>query len=550
MELFSPVCYIAIYFLAITGAAGLRQYADKIPNGATVPNPGPQGGVWAGVGHLNAGGGGENNQFGLDFAANGHEWTTQLCETDSDGDGRSNGEELGDPNCDWVQGTDPAGPAVSHPGVSDEPNAKRSQSNCDDYVTPENEITMDIGFSVPTQMDGTRTHYICEQRLLDVPMKTLLHKTKHSVILDNKDVLHHMFVYICPAGSNSTDGNKVGRGPYECSGNESGCRRVGGWAVGPYESCKPPNVGQEIDFTDMDQVVVKIEAHYDNAVGMPQQDQSGIRLHMTPTLRPLASSSILAGKANIDADFVVLPGYDSYPLTGLCPSAITELMTHAVYVFEFTPHMHLYGRSMVTEHYRCGKKIGELGRIGNYEFDNQQSYILDPPVKLLPGDALVTRCGFNTSGVDFNITGGDGTTDEMCLNFMSAYPKVGTPEAPTLMSACMSIENGIKRGETVIPIRVAAGDMDFKSALTQNYVSDPELSVASCCAANNCEELYRSDVDGACGIDADCMGGLVCSGGLCKERSGKDDSNAEHVVMMGLLSLATPILISICIAVA
>uniref|UniRef100_A0A383VW56 Temptin Cys/Cys disulfide domain-containing protein n=1 Tax=Tetradesmus obliquus TaxID=3088 RepID=A0A383VW56_TETOB len=52
-----------------------------------------------GVGHVSAEGGGLRNKFGQDFAAAGHTWTKELCQADSDGDGYSNGEELGDPNC-------------------------------------------------------------------------------------------------------------------------------------------------------------------------------------------------------------------------------------------------------------------------------------------------------------------------------------------------------------------------------------------------------------------------------------------------------------------
>ena len=41
----------------------------------------------------------------------------ELCRKDSDGDGKTNGEELGDPNCVWVQGTVPQLPdGLSHPG--------------------------------------------------------------------------------------------------------------------------------------------------------------------------------------------------------------------------------------------------------------------------------------------------------------------------------------------------------------------------------------------------------------------------------------------------
>lgn len=43
-------------------------------------------------------------------------WTVALCNTDSDGDNRTNGEELGDPECVWKEGDTPAANATGHPG--------------------------------------------------------------------------------------------------------------------------------------------------------------------------------------------------------------------------------------------------------------------------------------------------------------------------------------------------------------------------------------------------------------------------------------------------
>lgn len=44
-------------------------------------------------------------------------WTEALCRADSDGDGKTNGEELGDPDCTWTTGQQPrVSPAPSHPG--------------------------------------------------------------------------------------------------------------------------------------------------------------------------------------------------------------------------------------------------------------------------------------------------------------------------------------------------------------------------------------------------------------------------------------------------
>ena len=45
------------------------------------------------------------------------QWTTELCGQDSDGDGRSNGEELGDPGCTWsVGGAPQVTEGITHPG--------------------------------------------------------------------------------------------------------------------------------------------------------------------------------------------------------------------------------------------------------------------------------------------------------------------------------------------------------------------------------------------------------------------------------------------------
>ncbi len=65
------------------------------------------------------------NAFGLAFANNGHVWNATLAHLDSDGDGFSNGTELGDPNGTWTMGSpDPSGPVfnpgdpASHPTVT------------------------------------------------------------------------------------------------------------------------------------------------------------------------------------------------------------------------------------------------------------------------------------------------------------------------------------------------------------------------------------------------------------------------------------------------
>ncbi|KAF1795066.1 Choloylglycine hydrolase/NAAA C-terminal [Phytophthora cactorum] len=87
-------------------------YATKVPNGRNVD------GVKA-IGHTNVDGGGIRNAFGRAFYDAGHAWTKELCEADSDRDGQTNGEELGDPCCEWTveSAKDPLWTSgVSNPG--------------------------------------------------------------------------------------------------------------------------------------------------------------------------------------------------------------------------------------------------------------------------------------------------------------------------------------------------------------------------------------------------------------------------------------------------
>ena len=107
-------------FALVSQLACVHAYSSfraSIPNGNGLT--GCDGEAWNGVGHLNPRGGGPLNPFGSDFSAGGHSWTPQLCALDSDGDGKTNGEELGDPSCQWTSGQTPQfTTGITHPGLN------------------------------------------------------------------------------------------------------------------------------------------------------------------------------------------------------------------------------------------------------------------------------------------------------------------------------------------------------------------------------------------------------------------------------------------------
>ncbi|KAK7083169.1 octopamine biosynthetic process [Halocaridina rubra] len=59
----------------------------------------------------------------------------------------------------------------------------------------------------------------------------------------------------------------------------------------------------------------------------------------------------------------------------------------------------------------------------NYDFNFQQSRILREEVTLMPGDSLITECGYDSRGRNVPTFGGYATKDEMCQGFLYYYPR-------------------------------------------------------------------------------------------------------------------------------
>jgi dopamine beta-monooxygenase len=177
----------------------------KIPNGYSVPNPCNLSTIWPGVGHENVYGSGPRNPFGRDFEANGQVWDKTVCEKDSDGDGRTNGEELGDPNCIWTVGSNISSDniTITHPGVCeplDSPvcavkntwltNCRPRKLNCPAINEP-GVLNYTLRFPV-TPIPTKETTYICHS--LALPWESVADMIAFEPIIDNAVILHHMMV--------------------------------------------------------------------------------------------------------------------------------------------------------------------------------------------------------------------------------------------------------------------------------------------------------------------------------------------------------------------
>ena len=127
--MFQRLTQLFVFFVITVSA--YRKYRSQIPNGSNVPN------VRA-LGHVKRGGGGARNPFGEDFSDNDGDWQA-LCKLDSDGDGLTNGQELGDPCCQWTEQkpTSLITDGLSHPGEasSKTTNPALVNPNCNSKTT-------------------------------------------------------------------------------------------------------------------------------------------------------------------------------------------------------------------------------------------------------------------------------------------------------------------------------------------------------------------------------------------------------------------------------
>lgn len=122
---------LAVLVFLFGCAHALPKYRDAMPNPQATKTDGL---VCRELGHTGCVVGKATvNQFAQDFKANGYKYDEKFCKMDSDGDGVSNGAELGDPCCVFTVGATPTRTNdLSHPGLKDSVPKNESNRNCSD----------------------------------------------------------------------------------------------------------------------------------------------------------------------------------------------------------------------------------------------------------------------------------------------------------------------------------------------------------------------------------------------------------------------------------
>uniref|UniRef100_A0A0B7A301 Copper type II ascorbate-dependent monooxygenase C-terminal domain-containing protein n=1 Tax=Arion vulgaris TaxID=1028688 RepID=A0A0B7A301_9EUPU len=434
------LCFVVA--LSVQCVTSYMVFQNRIPNGKSIPFPCKKDKTWLAAGHILDEGTGARNNFGLDFAQSGFTWTESLCRKDSDGDGMSNGEELGDPYCVWTENDLPSRTTgLSHPGICEpwespacmkktltgsmyptqkewmESACKSDGLDCpalNDTNVRNVSVRITPGSKIPPQ-ETTYACQIFDLNELGLPLNQDFHMIGVEPIIDNRNVLHHMVLFGC------TDATETTSEYYECGmiAAESCQDFLHVWAVGLDGECYHNQSGVKIGINGYKKVA--LQNHWNNpTLSARETDSSGLRVYYTPKLRTYDAGVLMVGSIN----FYLPPKKQDIALYSACTGTCTkQAMRGSINITSAWNHMHYAGYRMSIHVTSKTSGLTYLTNEKMYSYDSPQVQLFPTPFELMPGDAIITNCGFNTMNRNTTTVYGEATNDEMCFGFITYYPK-------------------------------------------------------------------------------------------------------------------------------
>ncbi len=245
------------------------------------------------------------------------------------------------------------------------------------------------------------------------------HITMIAPKIDNSKILHHILLLKSPTA--------VSPEPTKCSVVNAEWKLLYAWGPGTPALSLPSAAGLPLAAGESTHFVLQV--HYSNLTGLENQvDQSGLELCTTTDLREHDADIMALGSANF---------------SGIAPNATSELSCSStipkelaplfpITVYQSWPHMHQKGHRLSTMVEHDEGETSTLVDVDNYSFDYQITYPTDMKVDV--GAKITTTCAWKNNtpnAIDF----GEETSDEMCFNFISYYPKIDVPQWHWLLPA-------------------------------------------------------------------------------------------------------------------
>ncbi|XP_076621804.1 MOXD1 homolog 1-like [Colletes latitarsis] len=286
----------------------------------------------------------------------------------------------------------------------------------------------DVKLHQPPVSQNADTTYWC--KIFKAPYKEKHHMIGYTPLVEkaNEDLVHHIILYECASTLPilGRHARIVGAPCYSLTMPrewESCLQPVLAWARGSTGEWLPEHVGIPIA-EHSEGSYYMLEIHYNNPGMKEVMDSSGVRLHLTPKLRPQEAGILVAGVA-VSPLHLIPPKQREYATAGYCTPHCTNTMfpETGINVVSVALHSHLAGRRLSLKHIRQGQELPRIVQDNHFDFEYQQAHTLEKEVKILPGDELVAECVYGTLDRTKPTLGGYAASQEMCLAFVVHYPR-------------------------------------------------------------------------------------------------------------------------------
>lgn len=236
----------------------------------------------------------------------------------------------------------------------------------------------------------------------------------------NAAIVHHMLLFSVPASEQGKIDQLSAAEPeapgYTCFGGPKvNNNLLGVWAPGVVPVKFPDGFGMPIKKGEL----LVMQVHY-NTLNGGGSDRTSVDLHFaTGPTKKLAMLPVA------DNNLSITPG-DSEAVEGA--SFDLPNLPITLKLFGVVPHMHARGKRISVKLVRQGQEQCLID-IPSWDFNWQNVYIYKDPIEVRGGDSVKLECVYDNSperNQELGLTGppnnpitwGEGTLDEMCLNYV------------------------------------------------------------------------------------------------------------------------------------
>jgi hypothetical protein len=271
--------------------------------------------------------------------------------------------------------------------------------------------SIDIG--IDYQADDTGPDdYRCF--MVEAPFDTEYFLTGYEVHPGNRATVHHVIVFAPFDDAATTQARNLDAADAEPGYTCFGAPGVDAfpvvlWAPGGGATNYPAGTGVRL----AGGAPLIIQVHYNTLAGNGT-DRTSVDLE-TATSVPRAARIIPVA----DFDLYIEPRMASVSTTDTWDLSIfTRGSALPLTIYGAFPHMHTLGRTLRVDHIREGTGVEQcLVDVPRWDFNWQLAYFYERPLTISTVDSLRITCSYDTSSRSEGISWGEGTRDEMCLNF-------------------------------------------------------------------------------------------------------------------------------------